>query len=322
VIDPIPSLHETVIGLKHPSAGRWAITTLPGSAPITSVSHANGLPPARIKATISGHGRSRALSYDVAPRPGQQVTFAERAGKVFHVIGRAHGARGTLHFNAALGAGGGRQIVAIITLSGAPNTTVVVSHYKAPPMPRASKPAHLRVTRHVRSLGVAWGASRNARGYVVSALLSDGRRITKTVAAGAHRASIPTAGRSVGAVVKVMGIGPDGNPGPSASLRLSPPPAPGRVRSITFTTSRRGVAISWRAVPGARLYLVRVVVTGRHPAEYMLSTKVARVSPSHALLTLKRGDVAGVTIRALSVAGKLGPVATARYAPGKRHRHR
>jgi hypothetical protein len=94
------------------------------------------------------------------------------------------------------------------------------------------------------------------------------------------------------------------------------------VRSITFTTSRRGVAISWRAVPGARLYLVRVVVTGSHPAEYMLSTKVARVSPSHALLTLKRGDVASVTIRALSVADKLGPVATAKYVPGKRHRHR
>jgi len=94
----MPRLNGTWIGLQDPAAGRWTVTPLPGSAPITSLAVADGLGPAVVHATVTGHGYDRVLDYSVRPRPGQTVQFAESGAGASHLIGTAHGSHGTLHF--------------------------------------------------------------------------------------------------------------------------------------------------------------------------------------------------------------------------------
>ena len=57
VIVPLPHMNETLIGIKRPAGGRWTIAPQPGAPPIVVVSHANGLPSARITASVHGHRR-------------------------------------------------------------------------------------------------------------------------------------------------------------------------------------------------------------------------------------------------------------------------
>ena len=45
----MPQLDRTWIGLQHPAAGRWTVTPLPGSPPITSLAVADGLGPAVVR---------------------------------------------------------------------------------------------------------------------------------------------------------------------------------------------------------------------------------------------------------------------------------
>jgi hypothetical protein len=82
VIWPEPKLDETLVAIKNPAAGPWTLTPLPGSPTIASVAYANAVRPASITATVAGRGRTRTLSYRIAPRDGHRVTFAERAGRV------------------------------------------------------------------------------------------------------------------------------------------------------------------------------------------------------------------------------------------------
>jgi hypothetical protein len=95
-------MNETLIGIKRPAGGRWTIAPQPGAPPIVVVSHANGLPAARITASVHGHRRARELAYRIRPRAGEAVTFAERAGQVFHVIGTSRRSSGTLRFSPAV----------------------------------------------------------------------------------------------------------------------------------------------------------------------------------------------------------------------------
>ncbi len=67
VIVPLPHMNETLIGIKRPAGGRWTIAPQPGAPPIVVVSHANGLPSARITASVHGHRR-------VIPGLGARVT--------------------------------------------------------------------------------------------------------------------------------------------------------------------------------------------------------------------------------------------------------
>ncbi|MFL5830465.1 MAG: hypothetical protein ACJ76X_11140 [Solirubrobacteraceae bacterium] len=317
VIMPLASQHETVVALRHPSVGHWTVTPQPGSA-VKAIAHADGLHPARVRVAVGGRGRTRTLAYHVGPRPGQNVTFAERAGKVFHVIGGARGTSGLLHFKPAFGPGGPREIVAMISLQGVPSKALVVGHYRAPATPRAAKPPRLRVQRRARAFVVSWGLAANARSYLVQAMLGDGRRVAIPVSAGRRSVSIPAAGRAIGAKISVTGVGIDGNPGLTAVLRLKPPPPPARVRAIRTRVTRSGVVVSWHAVPSAVSYMVRIVIRSRPAREFLLFAPKPRLKPSRALLTLKRGQSAAIEIRAVARNGRVGRAGRGRYVARRR----
>nr|MDP8943006.1 DUF5050 domain-containing protein [Actinomycetota bacterium] len=54
--------NATFLVLRRPSAGRWIVDEQPGSPSLTGLDRANALPPARVRARVSGRGRRRRLS--------------------------------------------------------------------------------------------------------------------------------------------------------------------------------------------------------------------------------------------------------------------
>jgi hypothetical protein len=314
--------HETLIGIEHPAAGRWTITPQPGSSPITAVSQADGLPPARVTATVSSHAGRFRLTYRVRPRAGQTVTFAERAGQVFHTLGQAQGTTGALTFTPADAPTRNREIVALISLSGAPSQTVVAGRYTAPPPIRPDAPRRVRVTRHGRTLLITWSPALHARAYAVTVALSDGQRLALLAAGARQTTAVNAPAPGLGARVTVQGIAPDGNAGPPRTAQLNPTAAPARVRGITATRTRAGVLIRWRPVPGAVRYFVTILVAGPGGPAYQEASALPHLPPSVDLARLRRGATATITVKAMSADAKLGPATQTTYKPQPTRRER
>ncbi len=70
-----PDERTTHVAINRPAAGNWRVTADPGT--IESVQVANGLPQPSVKATVSGSGHSRKLTYSVKQIVGQSVHFEE-----------------------------------------------------------------------------------------------------------------------------------------------------------------------------------------------------------------------------------------------------
>jgi uncharacterized delta-60 repeat protein len=316
VIWPEPKLDETLIGIMHPARGAWTITPLAGSTPITKVSYVNALAPPKISTTVSGHGSTRTLAYRVRPRAGQQVTFAERSNGVFHVLGKARGTHGVLHFSPASGVAGQREIEALITLSGSPAAAIVVGRYQAPPPPSAGKPSHVRLARGAGGLRISWGAAAQASAYLATVSLSDGRRASFKEPAHTLRVTVPAVAASASAEVEVRALTSTGAVGPAAVARLKSTRGPRRVHGLKATRSDKGVVIRWRAVRGAKLYLVRARLGGSSEIAPVVVGK-PRFTSTGALAHLAPGGVATVTVTALAASGEQSPASSVRYRAAK-----
>ncbi len=188
-------LHQTVVGLVNPRPGTYTIEALPGSPAITRVAEATDPLPARVKASVHGHGARRTLVYDVRRRPRQTVQFVEVSGSLRKPIGTVSGGRGRLAFSPAPGSDV-RHIEAQFTLDGIRAETLTVASFR-PPSPRLSRPAHLRVRRRASTLIVSWTRVPGATGYeLVATSSSTGQRIVRTRGAGAslRRVALTSAG--------------------------------------------------------------------------------------------------------------------------------
>ena len=189
-------LHQTVVGLVDPRPGTYTIETLPGSPAITKVAEATDPLPARVTASVHGHGARRTLAYDIRRRPQQTVTFLEVSGVTRRPIGTVSGGRGTLAFTPAPGSDV-RHIVAQFTLDGIRAETRTVASFR-PPSSRLGRPAHLRVRRRASTLIVSWRPVPGATRYeLVTTSPSAGQRVARARGAGAtlRRVPLTSAGR-------------------------------------------------------------------------------------------------------------------------------
>ncbi|HLH65373.1 MAG TPA: hypothetical protein VKV27_06690 [Solirubrobacteraceae bacterium] len=313
VISPLPALGETVIALNHPRGGVWRVSALPGSAPITEVEHLDGLAPASVSARVLGRGRARTLIYRIRPRPGQRVSFFERAGQVWHLIGSARSSSGRIGFQAADGPGGRRLIVAIISLGGVPSQRLVVASFTAPPREAPARPQRLRLRRRGASVVISWAAVRGAQRYLIDVALSDGRRLAFIEPAHTHALRIGAVSGQLTARVTLRALGLADVPGPSAAAGLAAASRPGRVRGLRARRVARGVLISWRRAPGAGAYLVLVAVPAQHSPSVPLITARTRVLSRLTLPSLRAGQSARITVVALSRTGARGQSSTISY---------
>ena len=209
----------TFIGIAHPAGGTWTLTTLPGSSPITSISHANGLAQPEVHAQVLGHGATRTLAYDVTSLSGRQLTFSEQGAATARVIGHTEATHGRLRFAPGPGPGGHRKIIATITHNGLQIRKLLVTSFVAPTPARPGRPSHLRVARRGGGLTVSWGTASGAARYAVVIALSDGRRVL--LLTHRHSVQVRQVGPTVSGSVRVLGLSAANARGSAATLRVS-----------------------------------------------------------------------------------------------------
>ncbi len=169
---------ETYFFINHPAPGKWTIVSNPGSAPVTGVDQAAGLPSPDLRAKLSRTGRGRErLRYSLRKIPGQQVSFVDaRKGHGFRVLGQAHGSHGTITFSPSSDLGRRHEIIAWVTQDGHPREDVTLVHYTTPPPPVLPAPRGLKATRHGTTVAVRWQVIAGAVGYTLTVRLSNGVR--------------------------------------------------------------------------------------------------------------------------------------------------
>ena len=196
----------TDVMVRNPGGGTWTVSAAPGSSAITSVRVARGYAPPTVTARVSGRGATRRLAYSVTTRPGLSIAFAERAHRVYRILGRAKGAHGTLRFTPADGTAGKRTVYAIITESGVARDSVRVTSYTAPAPAAPSRVRGVRVRRHRRTFSVSFGSARGAAYYLLQVRGSDGRHLLRLIRGRHHSLTLPVLGYTDHLTVTVTGV--------------------------------------------------------------------------------------------------------------------
>jgi hypothetical protein len=165
-----------------------------------SVDIASQLPPVKVTARVV----KNTVRYTERVSAGQKIVLAEQSGRE---LGSLHGAKGTLRFKPAPGAGR-HDIVAIVTQGGLPMSRKVVAHYTVPKPPRPTK---VTVRARGTKLIVSWKGG--ATGAVVVAKTPNGTLVTQV---HGHRATLTDIAPVIRATVTVR---PSGGSAVSARLR-------------------------------------------------------------------------------------------------------
>jgi hypothetical protein len=206
-------LKTTYVVLAHPRPGRWRVT---GDG-IADVRTAPLRPAPRVRATL----RRGRLSYRIAARKGQTVTFAEHGRGVSRTVATATRS-GSVRFRPADGAGGRRTIDALVEQDGLPRTRITVARFVAPPRAKPAKPRGVKIAggdAHAasssRGVTITWRPAKRAVRYGVTAILADGRRLFFLRDADDRVVRIPDARGRVR--VRVVGLRADNGHGPAAT---------------------------------------------------------------------------------------------------------
>jgi hypothetical protein len=213
-----PADDTTGVVIAHPAGGSWRITAAPGSPAITAVQDAYGLPPASVHARVSRHGRRFKLTYAIKPIPGQVVRFAERFGRVRHLIGTGHGTHGTLTFTPGAGHAGRRTIVAIVLQNGLAREELTVASYRAPAPLRPGKPNHITLRRQGTSLIVSWSPTADTASEAIFAKLPRDRSELFELPSRQHTILIPNVLMRDHGTIVITAVDQKGVRGPSALI--------------------------------------------------------------------------------------------------------
>jgi hypothetical protein len=225
----IPQLNETIVVPRYPVAGRYRITTNPGSPRITKVDRSDGFRPV-ISAAVAGRGTHRRVNYRFKRQPGQSVTFFEISGQVHRALGTTTGGHGSIAFTASPGHGR-RQIVAEVYGGGVPRVRMTVARYLAPSLVRLGRPGRVRVKRVRATAIVTFTGVPAAAAYRLNMTLSDGTR--QVITTHGHRGRFGPIFVDIGGTITVRAVG-DGlktMTGVSVRRRLAPLFGPGRRRA-------------------------------------------------------------------------------------------
>ena len=220
--------HQVIVYVSSPSGGEWHIKRAPGSAPISKVEAAEIAPPTAVRARVRRRGSRWSLAYSAGHMvEGEKIRFYERGKDSIRQLGTVSASHGAIAFAPAQGLARARTIYAtVIAATGAPQRTLTVASYTAPPATRPGRVAHVRLVRRGRTAVLSWSAAAGAREYRVTVKGSDGRLDT-FFPGRTHRSEnlanvLPF--ESFTATVAAVG-GPDMLPGRPTGARLAAVPA-------------------------------------------------------------------------------------------------
>jgi hypothetical protein len=194
----------TYFAVAAPRAGRWTLTTEPGSVAVAQTRRANALPGLRIRARVRGHGRTRVLRWSIGRRAGRRVTFFERSGAGTRRIAVARGSHGRARFHPLAGRTRKRRIVALVEQGGVPQDVRTVARFRASTR-RPGRPRRVHVRRRKHGAAVTWRRAAGASRYRVMVRISDGRRLLFMPRRG-HRVVVHGVARRVRVVATVRGV--------------------------------------------------------------------------------------------------------------------
>lgn len=209
-----PDSKATLVAIRQPAAGRWTIEPESGSSKIESVATANGRPAPKIRARVSGTGRSRVLSYDVGDDLAGAVTFSERGARSYRVIGSAKSAKGRIRFSPAPGSAGKRTIVASVDNGAVTSQAIPVASYGAPALRRLGRPGRVRAVRRGSRVLVSWRRVPGATRYYATFVARSGARTM--LVSRKPRVTFRNLGRNARGTVFVGTVDVAGSRGPEA----------------------------------------------------------------------------------------------------------
>ena len=214
---PVAKTSTTYVMVRNPGGGVWKVSAAPGSSAITRVRQARGYAAPKLRGHVSGRGATKRLTYAVSTHPGMSVAFAERAHRVYRILGKAKGAHGTLRFTPAAGSAGKRTVYAIVSEGGVARESVPLTNYRAPAPAAPARVRGLRVRRHRRSFSVSFGKARGAAYYLLEVRGSDGRHLLRLIRGRRHSLTLPFLGYTDHLTATVTGVSALGRHGRSVT---------------------------------------------------------------------------------------------------------
>jgi hypothetical protein len=211
---------RTWIGVEDAKPGVYRIVPQAGSAQIANVRETHYEPGARVTASVSGHGRHLVLHYDAGHAKGQSVSFYERGKGTWDPLKTVKGGKGRLAFEPSFGPGGRRALAAQVEVDGIPAPLQTLDHFKAPPPPRASRVAGVRVARRGSRLAISWRPAPYAQGYAVVTEASGGAVRSQRLKAKRHALTVKGVPASEAGSVEVVAFGPTGDRGKPGRARF------------------------------------------------------------------------------------------------------
>ena len=215
----------TNVLLIHPPAGTWTVQAVHGTESIpTKIDQSKFQAPPTLAAAVRAKGAFRTLEMAYAVPPGASVRLIERGKGVEHTLVRSvHGRRCkgapvnrpgsdekvlcfTLRFRPAAGPAGRRRIQALVSKGGVPLVQKDIASFRAAALTLPSRPRYLLARRIGGNLQVAFTASSGASGYLVSASLSDGRKLAYDLKSSCQAVRIKGVPTGVSAKVKIAGM--------------------------------------------------------------------------------------------------------------------
>ena len=234
-----PANGTTNVLLIHPAAGTWTVRALGGTASIpTKIDQAKFEAPPTMAAGVRAQGPKRTVEMAYAVPPGASVRLIEHGKGVNRTLVRSvhgkrcHGAPAnrpgsdekvlcfTLRFRPAPGPAGVRKIQALVSKNGVPIVQKDIASFHAAALTLPTRPRYLLARRVGRNLQVAFTPSRGAARYLVSATLSDGRKLAYDLKANCQAVRITGVSAFVSATVKIAGMRFDEVLGSSRSVSI------------------------------------------------------------------------------------------------------
>jgi hypothetical protein len=213
---PDAASRTTYVVLLSPTPGTWTVTPDPNTPGTASVQVADGLPQVRVRARVRRAGAKQLLSWALRPIAGQKVTFIEHGSQTDRTLLSTSRASGRLRFTPAGGAGGRRQIIALVTQGGLPRARLVVARFVAPRPPRLRAVAGLR--RHGAT--IRWRREPAATRYSVLLSAPSGAWFATTTRQASVQ--VPRPMRGVTFTVSITALDAGDNAGPLRTQVLRP----------------------------------------------------------------------------------------------------
>ena len=126
----VPDDDVTYVAVLNPSGGRWRATPMAGSAPISRVEVAKGLPDPKITARVRRLHGKYVLTWRARAIRGQRVKFMEQGRRASQPIKETGKSRGRVRFKPLQTAGRKRKVTAVVTRNGMPRRALQVASFR------------------------------------------------------------------------------------------------------------------------------------------------------------------------------------------------